>query len=88
MRNSIARWDGEGRRRQQGEKTMTNVLPGKSFPATASGKSAVDSPGARDPGDVTLFVRLSANLGGLVDYSEPHNGYWSDEPLRLADFVA
>ena len=71
----------------KGEKKMPDVRPAKALPHTASDMTAADSTAARDPEDVNL-VKLSAALTGLANYGELRNGCWSDEPLRLADFVA
>jgi hypothetical protein len=76
----------------KGEKTMTDATPAGTLAATASDTAAADSSGPRNPEDTTLFGKLSAALTGIAghptDPSDQRIGCWSDEPLRLADFVA
>ena len=70
----------------KGEKTMTDATPALS--ATASDTSAADLAAPRNPEAKTLLGKLSAALTGIADPTEQGIGCWSDEPLRLADFIA
>jgi hypothetical protein len=72
----------------KGEKTMTDATPAKTLAATASDTAAADSSAPRNPEDKTLLGKLSAALTGIADPTEQGIGCWSDEPLRLADFIA
>jgi hypothetical protein len=70
----------------KGEKTMTDATPAKTLAATAPDTAATNSSAPRNPEDVTLFGKLSAALTGIA--AHPTDPSWSDEPLRLADFIA
>jgi hypothetical protein len=70
----------------KGEKTMTDATPAKTLAATASDTAAANSSAPRNPDDGTLFGKLAAALTGIA--AHPADPSWSDEPLRLADFVA
>ncbi len=76
----------------KGEKTMPDAKPAETLAAPASDTAATDSSAPRNPEDETLFAKLSAALAGIAahptDLSEQRIGCWSDEPLRLADFIA
>jgi len=69
----------------KGEKTRTDATPAETLAATASDTAAA---APRNPEDTTLLGKLSAALAGIADLSEQGIGSWSDEPLRLADFIA
>ena len=72
----------------KGEKTMTDATPTEALSATASDTAAADPAVPHTSEDRTLIGKLSAALSGIVDSSEQDIGCWSDEPLRLADFIA
>jgi hypothetical protein len=72
----------------KGEKTMTDATPADTLAANASDTAAADSFAPRNPEDTTLLGKLSAALTGIADSSEEGICCWSDEPLRLADFIA
>ena len=67
---------------------MTDATPAETLAATASDTAAADSGAPRNPEDMTLLGKVSAALTGIADLSEQGSGCWSDEPLRLADFIA
>jgi hypothetical protein len=66
---------------------MTDATPAAALSATASDTAAADPAAPHTLEDRTLIGKLSAALSGIVS-SEQDIGCWSDEPLRLADFIA
>ena len=72
----------------KGEKTMTDATPADTLAANTSDTAAADSFAPRNPKDATLLGKLGAALTGIADPSEQGIDCWSDEPLRLADFIA
>jgi hypothetical protein len=67
---------------------MTDATPAETLAATASDTAAADSGAPRNPEDKTLLGKLSAAVTGIAEPTEQGMDCWSDEPLRLADFIA
>jgi hypothetical protein len=69
---------------------MTDVTRGKGIGGSEDTTPA-GQPAPCDPANLALFVKLAGALTFKTaqhDQAENDPGYWSDEPLRLADFIA